>query len=222
MKDTLVDFFEQKTEARINKSLLYCKDESKAAMEYIDKLLSIPLGEYVDYVNSEYQRKSISAKDVVQFSSFYDATIGICTKLKEIDNPGLKFVDIGRLLLDDGKLRKDGAYVKYGENHAKTATSLGLVFEFYNTYYLSCLGNIYIELQEREQKHLLDRLIIRSSLVARMLQASQNGRVNMREFLYMLSDSTYTRRKSNMRKMVDYLYQSEEYDFNVFIEKINF
>ena len=43
MNDTLVDFFEQKTEARINKSLLYCKDESKAAMVYVERLLSIPL-----------------------------------------------------------------------------------------------------------------------------------------------------------------------------------
>lgn len=222
MNDTLMDFFSQNTEKQINKSLLYCKDDRKTSEEYVHSLLSVPLVDYVEYVNHEYQKKSISAKDVIQFSSFYDATIGICNKLKEVDNPGMKFAEIGRLLLDDGKDRKDGAYVKYGENHAKTATSLGLVFEFYNTYYLSCVGNIYIELQEEDKKHLLDRLIVRSSLVARMLQASQNGRVNMREFLYMLSDSTYTRRKSNMRKMVDYLYQSEEYDFNAFIERINF
>lgn len=222
MNNTLADFFEQKTEMKINKSLLYCKDDRKVAEEYVGALLSIPLEEFVEYVNNEYQRKSISAKDVIQFSSFYDATEGICIKLKEIDNPGLKFIDVGRLLLDDGKDRKEGAYVKYGENHAKTATSLGLVFEFYNTYYLSCVGDIYIGLQEKEKKCLLDRLILRSVLIARMLQASQNGRVNMREFLYMLSDSTYIRRKSNVRKVVDYLYQSEEYDFNVFIENINF
>lgn len=222
MNETLVDFFEYKTENRINKALLYCKDDNKESEDYVKSLIEIPMECYVEYVNSVAQKKSITSKDVIQFSNFDDATIRICSRLKEIDNPGLKVIDVGRLLLDDGKDRKDGAYVKYGENHAKTATTLGLVFEFYNTYYLSCIGGVYIDLHENDQKRLLDRLIVRSTLISRMMQASQNGRVNMREFLYMLSDSTYTRRKSNMRKVVDYLYMSDEYDFDAFIEKISF
>ena len=192
MNETLNDFFVRRTENHINKLILLNKDETEASESYVDDLLHIPLVEYVEYVNQEYQRKRITSKDVNQFSSFYNATIGICTKLKETGNPGMRFMEIGRLLLDDGKYRKDGAYIKYGENHAKTATSLGLIFEFYNTYYLSSVGSVYIELEETDQVHLLDRLIVRSSLIARMLQATQNGKVNMRDFLYMLSESTVT------------------------------
>lgn len=222
MSDILMDFFEYNTENKLNKAILYCKNDRETSKDYVNSLLEVPIEKYIEYVNFNRPRNSVLSKDVVQFSNFDDATIGICSKLKKIDNPGLKFVDVGRLLLDDGKERKDGAYVKYGENHVKTAATLGLVFEFYNTFYLSCIGEEYIELPENDQKRLLSRLIIRSSLISRMLQATQNGRVNMREFLYMLSDSTYTRRKSNIKKMVDYLYLSEEYDFIAFIENINF
>lgn len=68
---------------------------------------------------------------------------------------------------------------------------------------------------------MLTRMILRSKLFTRMMQASANGKVNMREFLYMLSDSTYVRRRSNVKKMMGYLITSKEYDFNVFIEKID-
>ena len=222
MNDIIIDFFCHNTEKRINKELLYCKDNKCEAKNYVVALLNLPLEAYIKYIQKNLEKRSISSKEVCQFSNFEDATIGICSKFKSIDNPGLKFLDIGRLLLNDDKERKDSAYIKYGENHAKTATSLGLAFEFYNTYYLSCLGEIYIDLEETDREHLLNRLILRSNLISRMIQASQNGKINMREFLYMLSDNTYLRRKSNIKKMVDYLYHSDEYNFDVFIAKINY
>lgn len=222
MDDILVDFFYRTTENRMNKSILYCKSNHNDVQKYISQIIERPLKDYIEFVCSNAERKIITAKDVVQFSSFDDSTVMICKKLKAVNNPGLKFLHIGKLLLDDGKERKDGALIKYGENHAKTATAFGLVFEFYKTYYLSCVGEVYLELDETDRKKLLDRLIVRSNLVSRMLQASQNGNVNMREFLFMLSDSTYLRRKSNMKTVVDYLYKSEEYNFETFVELIKF
>lgn len=222
MNDILEDFFSHSIENRINKDLLFCKDNKCEARDYVAALLKLPIENYIEYIQKKLEKKNISCKEVCQFSSFEDATISICTKLKTIDNPGVKFSDIGKHLLDDGKERKEGAYIKYGENHAKTASSLGLVFEFYNTYYLSCIGEVYIELEDVDREHFLIRLILRSNLISRMIQASQNGKVNMREFLHMLSDSTYLRRKSNIRKMIEYLYHSDEYNFDVFIERINY
>lgn len=86
---------------------------------------------------------------------------------------------------------------------------------------ISGVGYIFIELNEADRAKLLTRMILRSKLFTRMMQASANGKVNMREFLYMLSDSTYVRRRSNVKKMMGYLITSKEYDFNVFIEKID-
>ena len=95
-----------------------------------------------------------------------------------------------------------------------------MAFELCNTYYLSGVGYIFIELNEEDRAKLLTRMILRSKLFTRMMQASANGKVNMREFLYMLSDSTYVRRRSNVKKMMGYLVQSDEYDFTDFIDII--
>ena len=97
-----------------------------------------------------------------------------------------------------------------------------MAFEFYNTYYLSCIGSIFVDLNDTEKKMLLDRLIVRSTLFSRMIQASQNGTVHMREFLYMLAYSTYIRRKSNIKKVLDYLYASNEYNFDSLEKTIEF
>ena len=129
---------------------------------------------------------------------------------------------MGKLLQDDGKERTDAAYVKYGENHSKFAKELGLAFELCNTYYLSGVGYIYLELTEEDKERLLMRLMIRSTLIKRLYQASQNGTVNLREFLYMLADSTYLRRKSNIKKVMGYIETSSEMDFSSFVELVKY
>lgn len=222
MGERLADFFSYKTENRINKAILYCKEDDLEIQTYTTELLEISLREYIDYVCTHPSNNVITTKDVVQFSDFNNATEEICKKIKNANNPGMKFEEIGRLLLDDDKERKESAYIKYGENHIKTATSFGLAFEFYNTYYLSCIGSIFVDLNDTEKKMLLDRLIVRSTLFSRMIQASQNGTVHMREFLYMLAYSTYIRRKSNIKKVLDYLYTSNEYNFDSLEKTIEF
>ena len=221
MNDVLVDFFSRTTENRLNTYILYNREYYDEVRDYVDQLIDIPLDLFVYYIYTSYSRNSITSKDVIQFSSFYNSTKGVCYRIKEKDNPGMRFTEIGRLLLDDGKERNNWAYTKYGENHAKTAGSLGLLFEFYNTYYLSCFGDIFLGLNENESDRFLNRLIIRCNLISRMIQASKNGRVNMREFLYMISDSTYTRRKSNIKQLINHLNKSEEYNFDEFISRIN-
>lgn len=84
----------------------------------------------------------------------------------------------------------------------------------------SGIGYIYAELPEDKQEKFLIRLVLRNKLVTRLFQASKNGNINMREFLFMLSDSTYLRRKSNVKAVLNVLEYSKEVDFSKFIEKI--
>lgn len=51
-------------------------------------------------------------------------------------------------------------------------------------------------------------------------EASEYDLLEREGFLYMLSDSTYVRRRSNVKKMMGYLIQSDEYDFTEFIDII--
>ncbi len=222
MNDIVKEFYSGKYEKKINNNSLYFSYDfpEQEVRGYVEKIISEPIERYIAYIKGLKEREQITAKDVFQFSDLADATVIICEKVKANNNPGMKYIDVGKLLLDDGEIRKDGAYIKYGENHVKTAEAMGLFFELSRTYFLSCLGYIYCELSNEDRKKLLIRLLLRNRLIIRLMQASENGTIYAREFFYMLSDSTYLRRKSNVKEVLKILATSEEYDFTDFVGKI--
>lgn len=222
MDEIVIEFFNKKYEKKINKDILYYSFPHDNVYQYVENVIGEPISAYLDYILDLKTKELIKPEDVFQFSNLDDATINFCKKVKSIDNPGLTHKEVGKLLQDDGKERKDGANVKYGENHAKLAKELGLAFELCNTYYLSGVGYIFVELSKEQQEKLMSRLIIRSTLFKRLYQASTNGNVDLRQFLYMLADSTYARRRSNVKKIMGYLASNAEYDFSAFIEMIHF
>lgn len=212
---TVEEFMSGLYEEKINKKMMYYDYSfpTGEVVEYVKKVCELEVPALVKYI-LEQPAPAISAQDVFQFSSFDDATIRLCQRMKEVDNPGLNHLEVGKLLLNDGKERKDGAYTKYGENHAKTGAAIGLVQELSKTYFLSCLGNIFPELNAYFQERLLTRLLLRNRFIDRVLCASGNGPVTMRQFLYMLSDSTYIRRSSNIKTVIGKLEKTDEYDFS--------
>ena len=220
MDDTLKIFFSRSYENKINKEILYYEFPHDEVEDYVKSISDEPIDRLLAYIRGFSEKEIIKPADVFQFSNFNDATDSFCEKVEAVDNPGLSHLEVGKLLLDDGKDRNDAAYIKYGENHSKLAKELGLGFEVCNTYYLSGIGYIYTELDDKQKKVLLDRLILRSTLIKRMYQASENGNVDLRQFLYMLADSTYVRRRSNIKRILSYLNSSDEYDFHDFIEAI--
>ena len=203
MEGIVEKFFSKQYEEKINKDILFYNFPQEEVRGYVEQVIAEPLPRFLAYMDKLSERVKIESGDIFQFSDLDDGTTVFCEKMSRTDNPGMKFIDIGRLLLDDGKDRKDGALVKYGENHAKTAEMLGLSFELCKTYYLSGIGYIYVELSKEQQDRFLTRLVLRNKLITRLYQATKNGNVNMREFMYMLSDSTYVRRKSNVKKIIN-------------------
>ena len=216
-------FFSRSFERCINNKMLYysyCINQEEI-FNYIHCINKIPIQEMVEYI-LDRSEVSITTRDIFQFSNFDDATVKACQALKKINNPGVNFCRMGQLLLDDGKTRRETAYIKYGENHAKTAESLGLMFSLCNTYFLSCVGHVMPATLDDARKKLMERLVLRSNLIMRILQLTKDGCINAREFLFMISESTYLRRKCNIRCVLNVISQSEEYDFASFIKNVKF
>ncbi|SEH52532.1 hypothetical protein SAMN02910265_01252 [Ruminococcus flavefaciens] len=217
-------FFKQIYEKDINKHMLFYAYEfpSSEVLKYIDKLIRTPLKEFVDYIDVNNSHELIESKDVFQFSNFNDATFKLSQIIVEQGNPGLSYLDIGKLLLNDGKSRTEGAYVKYGENHAKTSSAIGLSFEMSHITFVSCIGMVINNISKLEKEKLLVRLLLRNKLIWRMYSATRIGSVNARLLFNMLSDSTYKRRKSNLLTILKILKNCSEYDFSSFVENVNF
>lgn len=217
-------FYEKTYENEINKKMLFYSYifPTEDVLRYTHDVINIPVSQLLEVVLSMHKEEQIAPKDVFQFSNLEDATFRVCQVIKEINNPGVNTLEAGNLLLDDDKKRKKTAIVKYGENHVKTAEAFGLLYELTHVYFLSCLGCIQDLLSKEEKKKLLLRLVLRNKLIRNMYVASFNGEVHMRQFLYMLSDSTYVRRRSNIRSILNVLEESDEYNFSEFLSRISF
>lgn len=192
------------------------------SLEYIKSVLEIPIGTILEYILKNSKRQAIMASDVFQFSDFKNATYNLCQLIKKSNNPGLKHKEIGILLLNDGKERSELALAKYGENHIKTAELLGLAFKNNNIYYLSTMGMMFDELSEIQQKMLLIRLILRNKLISQIIFVSKEQNIDMETFLYDLSETTYIRRRSNIKYILEILENSTECDFSFLANKIQY
>ena len=87
---------------------------------------------------------------------------------------------------------------KYGENHVKTAESLGLTLSYNRKYFLSAIGYIFPSLSKYQQDQLISRTVLRNSLVYNVLHKVLNGQtVSIIDEISFLSESTAKRRKNN-------------------------
>lgn len=221
----LKSFFDLSFENEINNKMLYYSYifEYDRVKNYVMNLLEISLGDYVDYLCKNYDVSYLESKDVLQFSNFDDFSTNICRVIKKNGDSGFNVLEIGKYLENDGVSRKDGAYIKYGENHAKTAKEIGLLFSISNKYFLSCIGNIFNDLDDELRNKLMTRLFLRNKLIRRIIYRwKQDGYAVYFDEVSFLSNSTQVRRKSNVKKIIEYLSKSKEYNFCELLENTKF
>lgn len=224
-KELLIAFFSKSLEAEINEKMLYYaySFEYEKVNEYIKGLIDIPLEDFISFVLENYKVPYLEASDVLQYSSFDDCTVNICKVFKEAGDKGFTALEAGKLLENDGIERKDGAYLKYGENHSKAAVQLGLLNCLSNKFFLSCLGYVINDIDITEQRKIITRLILRNKLVQRLLyKAIKNGHSDYNYETGFLSSSTSLRRKSNVRKVIEYLCSTDEIDLSGLLSEIVF
>ena len=220
-KTSLKTFIDRSYEANINEELLrYSYDYPvNDVKNYIYSVCSIPLDEFIKYIENTFPRMKMQKSDFAQFGNSADATINLCKKLKEKNGDGVSAYDIGCLLLPSGKKRE--AYRKFGEGNAKAATDLGFLSCFGDTYFLACLGKEYPSLEPDIQNRLLSRQVIRTKEFRQLIvEIHISGYVNIRNYMGVLSESTYQRRRSTFVNLYKMLQKDPDYDFNEINSKI--
>ena len=222
IKDIVQTFYKRRFETKVNENMLeydysFPDDE---VMDYINTITAVPMDSFLNEAFDQGNDLIITTSDLLQFSSLDDATTVICNKYSEEGDPGFSAEETGRLLLND-KNAKKLAYRKYGENHAKAAEALGLVYSITNVYFLSCLGTKYTKLERSTANKLLTRMVLRTNEIYQLYRNyKEKGHTDARSYMGMLSDSTYRRRRSNLRRLLLVLKDSTEYDFSEFINSI--
>lgn len=102
-------FFRKDFEKQINIKMLRYDYEfpCEKILDYVNMINSINISEILNYISSDiFISESIESSDIFQFSNLDDAIIKICEIFKAANDPGLRYFEIGNLLLNDGLEKK--------------------------------------------------------------------------------------------------------------------
>ncbi len=202
----LIELFYNRTyEKFVNKKILDDKNyivPRQQLTNYVHELVNIPYIHFIEYLKKRKDNNIIMGTDVTHFSFFPACEIDMCNALKWANNPGCTFAEVGKLFPENVSSRNENAYRLYGEKHIKAATQLGLTFEYYDYWYLSCVGYIYPELEEDERTQLLARTITRNNLYQKILVDIMDHDVYPELYLTMFSGSTL---KSRIKSVVTFI-----------------
>lgn len=170
--------------------------------DYINKVLAIPYYEFIEYIK---ENKGVIEDDqLTQSSNFAACSSEMCHVIESQGNLGMRFVDIGQQFPQYIKQKNETAYRKYGENQVKTAAQLGLAFEYYDYWYLTCVGYVYNELDLQQQEALLARTVLRIPLYQDLLLRLFKGDVFLTDYMQQLAPSTKGRRAGSIMRLLDF------------------
>lgn len=203
-QELIAVFFSRSYEQPLNEKILddiYFAIPKNNILNYCHALLEVSISEFLYYIIGLPIEK-ITSFDLTQCSSFESCEKLMIDGFLKENNRGLDFVEIGQLFPQYVKTQTVGAFRKYGENQVKTASQLGLTFEYYGKWYLNCIGYVYNELDEKEKKALLARNLLRSPLYGRLVSDMCFDDVCLNDYFKDLSTSTIDRRLPNIKNIL--------------------
>ena len=218
----LLDYFSKIADYLINNELLVENKSTvfQRANQYIDEIIAIPFPDYLSHIKGTGELPYVLSSDVPQFSNIDSATNRICDLLSQTPVQGFNFEQIGKILQPG---RTDDVYAnkKYGENHIKTAETLGLSFKNGHLYYLSAIGHIFPTLDQYKKEQLISRLALRNSFVYNVFYKILNGlNVSIKDEISFLSESTIKRRKNNCLILCNLTALNKDYPMRDLLNKI--
>lgn len=170
--------------------------------DYIDHVTSIPYSEFINY--AKHNKGIFKDDQLTQSSNFAACSSEMCSAIESKGNPGLRFVDIGQLFPQYIKQQNEAAFRKYGENQVKTSAQLGLTFEYYDYWYLTCVGYVYNELNQQKQEALLARTILRIPLYQDLVLRLLRSDVFLTDYMRTMAPSTQGRRSGSILRLLDF------------------
>jgi SOS-response transcriptional repressor LexA len=203
-REYIVRFIERSFEKSVDYYMLSDKKyivPKQEVCDYINKVLAIPYYEFICFAKEN--RGIIEDDQLTQSSNFAACSSEMCQVMESQGNLGMRFVDIGQQFPQYIKQNNEVAYRKYGENQVKTAAQLGLTFEYYDYWYLTCVGYVYNDLNQQQQTALLARTVLRIPLYQDLLLRLLKEDVFLTEYMQHLAPSTKGRRTGSIMRLLN-------------------
>jgi len=169
---------------------------------------------------------NITPAEVPQFSKFEDGVYKVVDILVENGDIGFNFLELGKLL--ERKDKKDGAHIKYGENHAKLAELLDLVTitnspkETHRKAYLTRLGGYFHSSDDVTKTNIIKSQILNMDIVKDIIDKYNYENFNLDDYLNsILAETTTKRRKPNVKFLFKYLYKNGEEEIKPILDRLD-
>lgn len=189
---------------------------SEPMMRLCNDLFSVLLNtECLELISTiqEYDfRFSITTSDIPQFSSLADCLFKVPAIVRDCGIEDLTYTQMGYMLRT--KPRKEGADMKYGENHAKTSAQMGLCTINKCRIYPSSLGIAFSKLCKERQEQLIPKLILFVPYIFNQY-ASKATFHDIIDSLSILKESTQKRRLSNIWTLINEINKTLPYEFQI-------
>lgn len=212
--DFVCDFLRPSTDA-VNALLQGSEEELNTAFEVIK---ATPLMRVLDCFVDITGNESLTPADIPCFSNLENGASRL-NELLEFSPEGATFAEIGYQLMNSVK---PGAKVKYGENHSKLAAMMSLV-DISNTRPVvvkpTLWGSFLTRYSFGEKSDVLKKLLLRDVCVKSMLSKAFMGPVNYIDVVSTLSPSTMIRRRTNVKKLLEFIMNDSERE--IYLSNIN-
>lgn len=169
-------------------------------LSIFEELKSYSVQEIIDIIKENFVEHPISSSDITQFSDFDNAVYNTPYLIIASRESNIGFIQMGYMLLRSPK--KDGAYFKYGENHAKTAAQIGLCCVQRGKINPSYLGVSFISLSKEEREELMPKLLLYIPLIQNFYALNRDTD-RLQSYFSLLSKSTQVRRRSNVKTLIN-------------------
>lgn len=205
-KDVLNIFFSKSYETQLNEAILNDADfvvDEYGVLNYVANVIDVPYSDYITYIIENPSTEQIETRHITQSSSFEACEHEMIDVFLSENNRGLDFVSIGKHFTKYIRSNKDQAFRKYGENQVKTSAQLGLCYEYYDRWFLNCIGYIYNKLLKDDRQSLISRNILRDPLYSKIMSDILFKDIDILQYMGCLnSNETKLRRYDSVKRLI--------------------
>lgn len=182
-------------------------------------LLSLSVSEIFAFLQARKSRLlSVTAANIPQFSKYDDMDRAV-NVIVNCGLPQISYLELGTYLCAKGT--KEGARMKYGENHGKIAEQHGFACFRGRQFAATYLGICYLHWDEATRRRIRARMCLRIPIVQQTLFSAGHGAVYMMDELgKYVSPSTAKRRRSNVHTLFYALRQVADAPVKGFMNRI--
>lgn len=179
----------------------------QTTQQVLNEVLNLSIDELLQIVDQHNWGTQADVKCVPQFGKI-ETIIKVPTCFSKIEQNSIDFAHLGLCLKNDpaGKL---SAHMKYGENHGKVTSLIGLTNPTKGHINYSPITDVFCSLDEATKRKLVIRLFFRIPVIQILLKEAATKEYNGYLPIQHLSPSTQIRRGSSIKSILWWMHEEE-------------